>query len=202
MCPHLLVVMLISVLQFSFPAVADDCFKELPNNKSYDNCETCYQTLANALVDTGDNKYFLSRAFFPTDAAPPVQVEVTYVSSSDQKIQATWYWLMGGFYLFQPLELFLYRSLFFSPPSLRRESVTLFLPDQCFTRTTTNSTKIFFQHITQRVSFTVIIESASSPSRTTCDNNTYSYNAKHCQRAEAGLQLVVYVDNARATLSE
>ena len=151
MCPYLLVLMLM-VLQFSisFPAVAGDCFDELPNNKSYNNCATCYQTLANALVDTGDNKYFLSRAFFPIDGAPPVQVEVTYVSSSDQKIQSTWYWLMGGFYLFQPLELFLYRSLFFSPPSLRRESVTLILPDKCFANT------IFFQYITQRVSFVII----------------------------------------------
>ena len=159
MCLHLRVLMLISVLQLciSIPAVAGDCFDDKSsNNKSYDNCKTCYQTLANALVDTEDNKYFLSRAFFPIDAAPPVQVEVTYVRSSDKVIQSTWYWLMGGFYLFQPLELFLYRSLFFSPPSLRREAITLILPDQCFDNAMTNNSKIFFRYITQRVSFTVI----------------------------------------------
>ena len=155
MCSHLLMLMLMSVLQFSicFPAVAGDCYDELPNNKRHDNCATCYQTLANALVNTGDNKYNLSMAFFPIDVAPPVQVRVTYVRSSDLKIQATWYWLIGGFYLFQPLELFLYRSLFFSPPSLRREAVTLILPDQCFANA---DSTIFFQYITQRVSFAVI----------------------------------------------
>ena len=157
MRPCLLLLMLISVLLqlcISFPAVAGDCYDDpLNNNKSYNNCATCYQTLANALVKTEDNKYNLSRTFFPINAPPPVQVKVMYVKSSDKMIQSTWYWLMGGFYVFQPLELFLYRSLFFSPPSLRRGSVTLILPDECFGKPLTHDTEIFFQYITQRVSF-------------------------------------------------
>ena len=155
MCP-LLVLVLVSVLQFSisFPAVAGDCYDDPPNNKSCDNCATCYQTLANALVDTEDNKYHLSRTFFPIDKAPPVQVEVTYVSSSDEMIQSTWYWLRGGFYVFQPLELFMFRSLLFSPPCWRRESVTLVFPDNCFDESSANDSEIFFRYITQRVSIT------------------------------------------------
>ena len=146
-----LVLVLISVLQLciSFPAVAGDCYDEPHNNKSYDNCATCYQTLANALVNTGDNKYQLSDVFFPIDAVAPVQVEVTYISISnvtDRKM----YWLKGGFYVFQPLELIVYRSLFFSPPSWRKESITLELPDQCFDKS--NKSDKYFQHVTQRVS--------------------------------------------------
>ena len=81
----ILVLVLISVLQFSisFPAVAGDCFDDpLKNNKSYDNCDRCYQTLVNALIDTEDNKYYLGRTFFPDDSVKPVQVNVTYTCLS------------------------------------------------------------------------------------------------------------------------
>ena len=147
----LLVLVLISALQLciSFPAVAGDCYDEPHNNKSYDNCATCYQTLANALVNTGDNKYQLSDMFFPIDAVTPVQVEVTYISISNVTARIM-YWLKGGFFVFQPLELIVYRSLFFSPPSWRRESITLELPDQCFDKS--NKSDKYFQHVTQRVS--------------------------------------------------
>ena len=42
-----------------------------------------YQTFANALVNTGDNKYKLSKLFFPIDDIPPIQVEITYNSTSN-----------------------------------------------------------------------------------------------------------------------
>ena len=150
----LLVLVLISALQLCirFPAVAGDCYDEPPNNNSYDNCATCYQTLANALVNTGDNKYQLSGMFFPIDAVTPVQVEVTYISISNVTARKM-YWLKGGFYVFQPVELILYRSLFFSPPSWRKESITLELPDQCFDKSK------YFHHITQRVSSYYFIQS-------------------------------------------
>ena len=57
----------------SFRSVVGDCF-----NGSYDNCATCYQTLVNAMLNTDDNKYNLSKRFFPLDATSPVVVEVTY----------------------------------------------------------------------------------------------------------------------------
>ena len=63
----------------SIPAVAGDCYDDPPNNKSYNNCATCYQTLANALINTGDNKYRLSSGFFPDT---PVQVRVEYIPMS------------------------------------------------------------------------------------------------------------------------
>ena len=143
-----LALVLISALQLciSFPAVAGDCYDEPPNHSSYDNCDTCYQTLANALINTGDNKYRLSETFFPITDVPPVQVEVTYNGSYDLMNASVWYWLKGGFYVFQPLELFIYRSLYFSPPTWRKGNVTLELPDQCF-----NSSWNSFKYLTQRV---------------------------------------------------
>ena len=159
MCPLLVLVL---ILQFciSFPAVAGDCYDDPPNNKSYDNCATCYQTLANALLNTGDNKYQLGRAFFPDDAVPPLEVRAVYKpatqcntthncdSDLDDNITNTWYWLTGKFYIYQHLDIFLYRSLFFSPPRWRQKCVILCLPDQCLS---TMKSDDFFKFLTQRV---------------------------------------------------
>ena len=162
-----LVLVLISVLQFSlcFPAVAGDCYDDPPNNGSYDNCNTCYQTLANALINTKDNKYHLGKTFFPDDAVTPVQVTVEYlctsasdtadancttiVNSNTSCIDTTWYWLKGEFFVYQPLDIFMYRSLFFSPPHWRKKSVQLYLPHQCFI--CSNNSANFFGYLTQRV---------------------------------------------------
>ena len=114
------------------PHAAGDCYDEPPNNKSYENCAKCYQTFANALINTADNKYLISRTFFPINSAVPVQVEVTYQSNSGTTEPKTLFWVMGGFYVFRPLDVFLYRSLFFSPPIYRKESVIVTLPDECF----------------------------------------------------------------------
>ena len=151
--------MTVVVLQLclSISAVIGDCYDEAPNNETYNNCKTCFQTFANALVNSGDNKYRISSVFFPIDNISPVQVKVTYISTSDATGRKIWYWLNGGFYIFQPLELFEFRSLFFSPPAWNKESVTILLPDNCFANnnvneTDNNSNNIFFQYATQRVS--------------------------------------------------
>jgi hypothetical protein len=165
MCPLLVLVL---ILQFcvSFPAVAGDCYDEPPNNKSYDNCDTCYQTLANALLNTGDNKYQLSKAFFPDDAVPPVEVRAVYMPEtkctnsstancsdikqpSDDNTTSTWYWVTGEFFIYQPLQIFAYRSLYFSPPSWRQECVVLCLPEQCLNDSVTFDD--FFKFLTQRL---------------------------------------------------
>ena len=153
-----LVLVLISVLQFSisFPAVSGDCYDDLPNNGSYDNCNTCYQTLVNALINTKDNKYHLGQAFFPDDAVTPVQVKIEYLCINCTTINydthctdTTWYWLRGEFFIYQPLDIFLYRSLFFSPPHWRKKSASLYLPHQCFV--CSNNSDAFFKYLTQRV---------------------------------------------------
>ena len=129
------------------PHVTGDCFDDpSTNNKSYDNCATCYQTFSNALVNTEDNKFQLSMAFFPINDAPSVQVEVIYQSNdSTSNSSRRFFWITGGFFIFQPLDVFLYRSLFFSVPTYRKENVTIILPETCF------GNDIFFEYATQRV---------------------------------------------------
>ena len=126
----------------NLPTVVGDCFDNKENDKSYDNCATCFQTLANALINTGDNKYQLSNAFFPTTEVSPAQVTVTYVSlnnDSNTTIEEKWYWLNGGFYVYQPLRIFFYRSLLFSPPEWRKKSLILYLPGSCFDPTSNDA---------------------------------------------------------------
>ena len=135
-------------IAFKLPTAVCDCY----TNNDFSNCATCYQTFANALVDTEDNKYNLSRAFFPVENAASVQVEVTYISSNSSNTSLTCRWIKGGFYAIQPLNVFLYRSLFFSPPTWRKESVTVLLPDECFK--IKNNT--FFVYASQRVSNNIL----------------------------------------------
>ena len=45
----------------------------------------CYQTLESYLIDTGDNKYQLRKAFFPPQRIPTVFVAVTYQYGSQLK---------------------------------------------------------------------------------------------------------------------
>ena len=169
----LLVLVLILQFSISFPAVAGDCYDEPPNNKSYDNCATCYQTLANALLNTGDNKYQLSKAFFPHDAVQPVVVKVVYKPDTqcnttncsdseqdpDDNTTSTWYWLAGEMYVYQPLEIFLYRSLLFSPPWWRQQCLVLCLPEPCLSMTDSNITKFLTQRVCclYRLMLTIII---------------------------------------------
>ena len=188
MC-SLFMLMLILQLSISFPAVAGDCYDKPSNNKSYENCATCYQTLANALLNTGDNKYQLGRAFFPDDTVPPVVVKAVYVIEEAQDnttnlwdsegqdyttnwwdseaqdnttnlcdgeqlpddIASTWYWLTGEMYIYQVMEIFSYRSLFFSPPSWRQKCVVLSLPEPCLLMNESHTFEEFFMFLTQRV---------------------------------------------------
>lgn len=158
-----LVLVLISVLQLClrFPAVAGDCYDDpLDNNRSYDNCGTCYETLANALINTGDNKYYLGKTFFPHDGVLPVQVTVTYkpingteegdINCTTDNVDTTWYWIKGEFYAYQPLDVFSYRSLFFNHPRGRQRSIDLNLPYQCLCDS--DNFEEFFEYLTQRVS--------------------------------------------------
>ena len=130
----------------NFLGVLADC-----SSDNFNNCATCYQTLANAIVDTADNKYEISRAFFPAENVASVHVKVTYRSESNQNSQITYFWVMGGFYVIQPLNVFIYRSLFFSPPTYRQESVTVMLPDQCFEDLAKSNDEKFLKFATQRV---------------------------------------------------
>lgn len=162
---HSILVLISVLLQFSisFRAVAGDCYDDpLNNNRSYDNCDSCFETLVNALINTADNKYQLGRTFFPPDDVIPVQVRVTYkpingtvtadnncTTDLKNNVDTIWYWLMGNFYAYQPVDVFHYRSLLFTPPYWHKKSVELFLPHQCFSNS--GNYYDFFEYLTQRV---------------------------------------------------
>ena len=124
-----------------------------------DDCAKCYDALVNELIINDHNRFSLQKAFFPPDVVDPVFVNVTYVftrnltgdgttnyTATGQQNE-TWYWSKASAYLFQPLRSILYTSLLFSDPSLREDSVTLFLQPRC-----QDSSEDMKMLLTQRVS--------------------------------------------------
>ena len=159
------------VLIFCVASVSADCYTDiLPSSNNsviiespikYNNCDTCYRTLVNALLNTDNNKYNISTTMFPLDHVPPIYVEVYYVNTDDcETIKSTdiktfcesnpnrqlWYWTAGTFYVYQPLDVFYYRSLFFSDPSWRTGTLSVCIPADCA------ATEEFYRTLTQRVS--------------------------------------------------
>ena len=147
------------VLIFCVASVSADCYND--SAKTYNNCDTCYRTLVNAVLNTDNNKYNISTTMFPLDHVPPIYVEVYYVNTDDcETIKSTdiktfcesnpncqlWYWTAGTFYIYQPLDVFYYRSLFFSDPSWRTGTLSVCIPTEC------DAPEEFYKTLTQRVS--------------------------------------------------
>ena len=123
--------------QLAFGAIS--C-SDMPDNDL--DCVNCYQDLADTLLKTGNNKFHLANTFFPPDQVAPVFVEVTYTfeaentseigsDNSSASNSETWYWTQGSFFFYQPINVFLYRSLFFSQPGWRSTRVSLSLSEDC-----------------------------------------------------------------------
>ena len=122
-------------------------------------CRNNYEKLANTLINTSDNKYQLSLAFFPTERAPPTFVKVIYVYDKNITNETsianetfnitneTWFWSEGAFYFFQPLQVYQFTSLLFgNPAEFRSGTVTLTLPADC-----ANAQVSIMETLTQRV---------------------------------------------------
>ena len=94
------------------------------------NCSVCYHTLKESLLKRDDYVRKLSETFFPPRNNQPEFVEVTYLfSDNDSQV---WYLTHDSPYLFFPIEIFQYMSLFFGKPaSLFSQKVTLTLDEDC-----------------------------------------------------------------------
>ena len=97
------------------------------------NCSVCYHTLKESLLKRDDNVRKLSETFFPPRKNQPEFVEVKYQfgenTNSDSQV---WFWTHDSSYLFFPIEIFQYLSLFFGKPaSLFSQKVNLTLDEDC-----------------------------------------------------------------------
>ena len=121
-----------------------------------DDCTKCYDVLASQVVLSAKNRYNLQQAFFPPAKENPVFLEVIYkydvnttngpIIESLNNVSEVWFWTDSGYYLYQPLDVIQFTSLFFADYTLRRSNVTIHLRQDC-----RNASEEHMQLFTQRV---------------------------------------------------
>ena len=121
----------------------------LPNNTS---CTVCYSTLKESLLGRDDNIQQLSETFYPPRTSIPVLVEVTYYFGEigNTNNPQVWYWTQDSSYLFFPIQIFQYLSMFFGKPAkFFTKTMNLTLDEECL-----HVDHKLLRLLTQRVSLT------------------------------------------------
>ena len=125
-----------------------------PDCQGEDNCISCYRYLVNEVLSSDKNEFNLQIAFFPPDQSDPAFVTIFYdyfndTGEIDRDVYKTkiWYWTTSTYYLFQPLPVLQYTSLFFSAPAFRHTTLNLTLNASCY-----NASGDHMMLLTQRVS--------------------------------------------------
>ena len=108
-------------------------------------CANSFHLLEADLLSRPQNRFFLSTKFFPPRDANPVIIKVDYVYE-DSNITNVWFWSESEFYFIQPLEIFLYTSLFFANQPYRQSTLTLELSPDCI-----NAVELHMKVLTQKV---------------------------------------------------
>ncbi len=129
MLPTTLVLVLSGIVAVKSQSLAD------ANCDVYE-CTKCYNLLVWNMLNSSENQYNLSRAFFPPDLANPVFVIVYYDFKEENGIiddskQQIWFWSTSTYYHFQPLSVLLYTSLFFTDLSYRVRYLNITLDIKC-----------------------------------------------------------------------
>ena len=114
-------------------------------------CSSSFHLLEADLLSRPQNRFLLSTKFFPPRDANPVIIKVDYVYE-DSNMTNVWFWSESEFYFIQPLEIFLYTSLFFANQPYRQSSLTLELSPDCL-----DAQELYMRVLTQRVSIAIII---------------------------------------------
>ena len=109
-------------------------------------CSTGFHLLEADLLSRPENRFQLTTKFFPPRDANPVIVKVDYKYEGSNTTNV-WFWSESEFYFLQPLEIFLYTSLFFANQPYRMGSITLELSTDCL-----DADKVYIKVLTQRVS--------------------------------------------------
>ena len=139
---------LLQVLLFLLPVVwCDVNSSELCTQEEIEECN-CFSYLAEQIRLNDKNLFEIKSIFYPPNDASPVFVVVTYQFGNDTTHDQVWFWTTSTFYIWQPLTVFQFTSLFFSDYTTSRHSKAhLTLPSKC------NKTKeSFMQLLTHRVS--------------------------------------------------
>ena len=113
-------------------------------------CSNSFHLLEADLLSRPQNRFQLTTKFFPPRDANPViiKVEYKYNGSNDTNV---WFWSESEFYFIQPLEIFLYTSLFFANQPYRQATITLELSSDCL-----NAENLHMKVLTQRVSISSV----------------------------------------------
>ena len=109
-------------------------------------CASSFHLLEADLLSRPQNRFLLSTKFFPPRDANPVIIKVDYVYE-DSNTTNVWFWSESEFYFIQPLEIFLYTSLFFANQPYRQSTLTLELSPDCL-----NAEELYMRVLTQKVS--------------------------------------------------
>ena len=100
-------------------------------NKS---CANALETLEKALLQTGNNRIELLKAFYPPRDSQAVFVTVHYIfldADGNITCQQTWLWSSVEFYLIQPPSIFQLMSLFFTIPEGRMTTANITFLNEC-----------------------------------------------------------------------
>ena len=113
-------------------------------------CANSFHLLEADLLSRPQNRFLLSTKFFPPRDANPVIIKVDYVYE-ESNMTNVWFWSESEFYFIQPLEIFLYTSLFFANQPYRQSSLTLELSPDCL-----DADELHMKVLTQKVSHMIL----------------------------------------------
>ena len=113
-------------------------------------CANSFHLLEADLLSRPQNRFLLSTKFFPPRDANPVIIKVDYVYE-ESNMTIVWFWSESEFYFIQPLEIFLYTSLFFANQPYRQSSLTLELSPDCL-----DAEELYMKVLTQKVSYMIL----------------------------------------------
>ena len=105
------------LLLFLLPAVS--CVansSDLCTHEEIASC-SCFSYLVEQVRENDENLFEIQNVFLPPNAAPPVFVVVTYRfqdAEGEEIGNEVWFWSTSVFYIWQPLHVFQFTSLFFS----------------------------------------------------------------------------------------
>ena len=138
------------LLLFLLPAVlcAPDS-SEVCTPEEIENC-SCFSYLVEQVRENDKNLFEVQNIFLPPNAAPPVFVVVVYHfqdAERDESATEVWFWSTSIFYIWQPLNVFQFTSLFFADNTMLASEAHLTLPLQCI-----NASDAHKKLLTQRVS--------------------------------------------------